>query len=155
MRRCAAWGRTTPSARDWSEYTWRGDQAPGFPFVHGLQTTETDFNDLRNSKLLLMIGKNLVENKMPESHFFHEVMERGGTTVTIAPEYSAPATKSDYWIPVRAGLSDTALLLGVAKALIDREQYDTAFHEAVHGFPASRPAGRAPASAGRRAVPGL
>jgi len=25
-------------ARDWSEYTWRGDQAPGFPFVHGLQS---------------------------------------------------------------------------------------------------------------------
>ncbi|MEZ4552277.1 MAG: molybdopterin-dependent oxidoreductase [Dehalococcoidia bacterium] len=114
-------------ARDWSEYTWRGDQAPGFPFVHGLQTSETDFNDLRNSRLLVMIGKNLVENKMPESHFFHEVMERAGKIVTIVPEYSPPATKSDYWIPVRAGLSDTALLLGVARALIDDERYDAAF----------------------------
>ncbi|MFQ5382063.1 MAG: molybdopterin-dependent oxidoreductase, partial [Dehalococcoidia bacterium] len=114
-------------ARDWSEYTWRGDQAPGFPFVHGLQTSETDFNDLRNSRLIVMIGKNLVENKMPESHFFHEIMEQGGTIVTITPEYSPPATKSDYWIPVRTGLSDTALLLGIAKQLIDRDLYDTDF----------------------------
>src|SRR5690606_8891732 len=114
-------------ARDWSEYTWRGDQAPGFPFVHGLQTSEVEFNDLRNSRLLVMIGKNLVENKMPESHFFHEVMERAGKIVTIVPEYSPPATKSDYWIPVRSGLSDTALLLGVARALIDGERYDADF----------------------------
>jgi len=114
-------------ASDWSEYTWRGDQAPGFPFVHGLQASEVDMNDMRRSRLVLMIGKNLVENKMPDSHWFHEVMERGGKIVSIIPEYGAPSTKSDYWIPVRAGLSDTALLLGVAKALIDRGAIDRPF----------------------------
>ena len=114
-------------AREWSEYTWRGDQAPGFPFVHGLQTTEVDFNDLKHSKLLIQCGKNLVENKMPESHFFHEIMEHGGKLVSIVPEYGPQATKSDYWIPVRPGLSDTALWLGIAKALIDRGSYDEAF----------------------------
>jgi nitrate reductase alpha subunit len=114
-------------ARDWSEYTWRGDQAPGFPFVHGLQTTEVDMNDMRRSRLVVMVGKNLVENKMPDSHWFHEVMERGGKIVSIIPEYGAPSTKSDYWIPVRAGLSDTALMLGVAKAIIDRDAHDAAF----------------------------
>jgi nitrate reductase alpha subunit len=113
--------------RGWSEYTWRGDQAPGFPFVHGLQSSETDFNDLRHSRLLVMIGKNLVENKMADSHWFHEIIERGGKVVTIVPEYGPPATKSDYWIPVRAGLSDTALLLAIAKALIDRNLYDVEF----------------------------
>jgi nitrate reductase alpha subunit len=114
-------------ARDWSEYTWRGDQAPGFPFVHGLQTTEVDMNDMRHSRLLIMIGKNLVENKMPDSHWFQESLERGGKVVTIVPEYSAQSTKSDYWIPVRAGLSDTALLLGLAKELIDRDAIDRPF----------------------------
>ncbi|HEX6237846.1 MAG TPA: molybdopterin-dependent oxidoreductase [Acidimicrobiales bacterium] len=114
-------------ARDWSEYTWRGDQAPGFPFVHGLQSTEVDMNDMRRSRLVVMVGKNLVENKMPDSHWFHEVMERGGKIVSITPEYGPPSTKSDYWIPVRAGLSDTALMLGVCKGLIDRESYDEAF----------------------------
>ena len=114
-------------AREWSEYTWRGDQAPGFPFVHGLQGTEVDMNDLRNSKLLVQVGKNLVENKMPESHFFQEIIERGGKVVSIVPEYGPQASKSDYWIPVRAGLSDTALFLGIARELIERDLYDASF----------------------------
>ena len=114
-------------ARDWSEYTWRGDQAPGFPFVHGLQTSEVDFNDLRHSRLLIQVGKNLVENKMPESHWFHEIMERGGKIVSIVPEYGPQSSKSDYWIPVRAGLSDTAIFLYLAKELIDRNLYDAEF----------------------------
>ncbi|MDP6495977.1 MAG: molybdopterin-dependent oxidoreductase, partial [Dehalococcoidia bacterium] len=49
--------------RIWSNYTWHGDQAPGHPWVHGLQTSDCDFNDLRFSKLIIMDGKNLVENK--------------------------------------------------------------------------------------------
>ena len=114
-------------ARGWCEYTWRGDQAPGFPFVHGLQTTDVDFNDLRNSRLLVMIGKNLIENKMSDNHFLNELMERDGKIVTISPEYSPPSTKSDYWIPVRPGLSDTAVVLAVAKGIIDRNLYDVAF----------------------------
>ncbi|MCB1247311.1 MAG: molybdopterin-dependent oxidoreductase, partial [Acidimicrobiia bacterium] len=123
------------AAREWSEYTWRGDQAPGFPFVHGLQSSETDFSDLRQSRLLIQVGKNLVENKMPESHFFQEIIERGGKVVSIVPEYGPQASKADYWIPVRAGLSDTALFLGIAKALIDRELYDVDFLKRFTDFP--------------------
>ena len=122
-------------AREWSEYTWRGDQAPGFPFVHGLQGAEVDMNDLRNSKLLVQVGKNLVENKMPESHFFQEIIERGGKVVSIVPEYGPQASKSDYWIPVRAGLSDTALFLGIAKELIERDLYDVAFLKRFSDMP--------------------
>ncbi|MCZ7531492.1 MAG: molybdopterin-dependent oxidoreductase [Acidimicrobiia bacterium] len=122
-------------ASDWSEYTWRGDQAPGFPFVHGLQTTEVDMNDMRHSRLVVMVGKNLVENKMPDSHWFHEIMERGGKIVSIIPEYGAPSSKSDYWIPVRAGLSDTALMLGIAKALIDRDAIDRPFLQRFTDMP--------------------
>ena len=112
--------------RLWSNYTWHGDQAPGFPFVHGLQSADVDFNDLRFSKLTIQVGKNLVENKMAESHFFIETMERGGTIVTITPEYSPPATKADYWIPIRPA-TDTALFLGITRLMIDRGQYDVEF----------------------------
>jgi len=120
--------------RNWSNYTWHGDQAPGFPFVHGLQSADVDFNDLRNSMLHIQVGKNLVENKMPESHWFHEVMERGGKIVTIAPEYNPPATKSDYWIPVRPQ-TDAALFLGVTKLLIDERRYDEDFVKRFTDFP--------------------
>ncbi|MCP5109449.1 MAG: molybdopterin-dependent oxidoreductase, partial [bacterium] len=122
-------------AREWSEYTWRGDQAPGQPFVHGLQTSDMDMNDLRFSKLTIQVGKNLIENKMPESHWLNEAMERGGKIVSIAPDYNAPATKADYFIGIRAGLSDTALFLGVTRIMMDRGWYDADFVKRFTDFP--------------------
>ena len=122
-------------ARDWNEYTWRGDQAPGQPYVHGLQAADMDFNDLRFSKLVIQIGKNLIENKMPESHWLNEVMERGGKLVDIAPEYNCPGTKADYWISVRPGLSDTAVLLGVTKIMLDNKWYLPNFCRQFTDFP--------------------
>lgn len=113
--------------RNWSNYTWHGDQAPGHPFVHGLQASDVDFNDLRHTRLHVQCGKNLIENKMPESHWFTEIMERGGRIVVIAPEYSPPASKADYWIPVRPGLSDTSIFLYLARYLMDRGLYDEGF----------------------------
>lgn len=121
--------------RAWNEYTWRGDQAPGTPFATGLQTSDMDFNDLRFSKFILMIGKNLVENKMAESHWFIEAMERGARIVNIAPEYAAPSAKADYWIGVRPGISDLALLLGVARIIIDNNWYDESFLKRFTDFP--------------------
>jgi nitrate reductase alpha subunit len=121
--------------RNWSNYTWHGDQAPGHPFIHGLQTADADFNDLRNSRLHIQCGKNLVENKMPENHFFNEIMERGGKIVTIVPEYSPPATKSDYWIPVRPGLSDTSIFLYVSRYIMDNGLHDEAFVKGFTDFP--------------------
>jgi nitrate reductase alpha subunit len=120
--------------RLWSNYTWHGDQAPGHPFVHGLQNSEVDFNDLRFSKLIVQCGKNLVENKMPESHFFIECMERGAKIVVITPEYSPPSTKADYWIPIRPA-SDAALFLGITKILIDEKKYDERFVKRFTDFP--------------------
>jgi nitrate reductase / nitrite oxidoreductase, alpha subunit len=121
--------------RLWSNYTWHGDQAPGHPYVHGLQAADCDFNDMRHAKLHIQCGKNLVENKMPDSHWFIEIMERGGRIVVITPEYSPPATKADYWIQVRPGCTDTALFLGVAKIMIDRGWYNAAFVRGYTDFP--------------------
>jgi len=122
-------------ARDWNEYTWRGDQAPGHPFVHGLQAADMDFNGLRFSRLVIQVGKNLIENKMADSHWLNEVIERGGRIVNIAPEYNAPSTRSDYWIAVRPGLSDTSVLLAVTWILIDEEWYDKDFCRRFTDFP--------------------
>ncbi|MEI2723979.1 MAG: hypothetical protein V9H26_10705 [Verrucomicrobiota bacterium] len=140
-------------ARDWNEYTWRGDQAPGHPFVHGLQTSDMDFNDLRFSKLVIQIGKNLIENKMPESHWLNECMERGAKLVDIAPEYNGPASKSDYWISACVPACRTlAVLLGVTKIMIDNELVQARLLPPVHRFPAAGPDRHAGAiaAAGRR-----
>jgi len=121
--------------REWSEYTWRGDQAPGQPFVHGLQTSDIDLNDLRFTKFTVQVGKNLIENKMPEAHWLTEIIERGGRIAVIAPEYNPSASKADYWISVRPGLSDTAIFLAVARELIERGWYDTGFVKQFTDFP--------------------
>jgi nitrate reductase alpha subunit len=120
--------------RNYSNYTWHGDQAPGQPWVHGLQTSDCDFNDLRFSKLIIMDGKNLVENKLTDSHWFIECMERGGKIVVIAPEYGPPSTKADYWIPIRPQ-TDAALWLGITRLLMERKQYDVAFVKKFTDFP--------------------
>lgn len=120
--------------RLWSNYTWYGDQAPGHPFTTGLQAADEDFNDLRNLLLHIQCGKNLVENKMAESHFFIESLERGAKIVTITPEYSPPATKSDYWIPIRPA-TDTALFLGITRWLMDNDKYDADFVKRFIDFP--------------------
>src|SRR5262245_25672668 len=62
-------------------------------------------------------------------------MERGGQLVDIAPEYNCPATKSNYWIGVRPGLSDTAVFLGITKILIDQGWYDADFVRRFTDFP--------------------
>ncbi|MCA9404996.1 MAG: molybdopterin-dependent oxidoreductase [Candidatus Omnitrophica bacterium] len=122
------------AGRTWSNYTWHGDQAPGHPWVHGLQNSDCDFNDLRFSKLIIQDGKNLVENKMTDSHWFIECMERGAKLVTISPEYSPPATKSDYWIPIRPQ-TDAALFLGITRLMIDKGWYDKDFVNNFTDFP--------------------
>lgn len=125
---------TALGGRRWSNYTWHGDQAPGHPFTTGLQTSDCDFNDLRNTRLHIQCGKNLVENKMAESHFFVETMERGGKIITITPEYSPPATKADTWIPIRPS-TDTALFLGVSKWIMDNNRYNEQFVKQFTDFP--------------------
>jgi nitrate reductase alpha subunit len=122
------------AGRNWSNYTWHGDQAPGQPWVHGLQAADCDFNDLRFSKLIVMDGKNLVENKLTDSHWFIECMERGAKIVVIAPEYGPPSTKADYWIPIRPA-TDAALWLGVARLMMDKGWYDEGFVKRFTDFP--------------------
>jgi nitrate reductase / nitrite oxidoreductase, alpha subunit len=121
--------------RRFSNYTWHGDQAPGHPFVHGLQASDVDFADLRYSKLVIQVGKNLIENKMPEAHWLTEVIERGGKLVVITPEYSPSATKADYWIPCRTGISDTTIFLTMTKIIMDNKWYDTDFVKKFTDFP--------------------
>lgn len=120
--------------RVWSNYTWHGDQAPGHPWVHGLQNSECDFNDLRFSKLIIMNGKNLVENKLVDSHWFIETMERGAKIVVIAPEYGPPSTKADYWIPIRPS-TDAAFWLGITRVMIENKWYDEDFLKKFTDFP--------------------
>ena len=112
--------------RYWSNYTWHGDLDPGTPMVTGVQTYDMDQNDLRFPKMVVQCGKNLVENKMPDAHWFIETIERGGKVVVITPEYSPTAQKAEYWMSIRPG-SDVALFLAMANVIMREKIYDESF----------------------------
>lgn len=120
--------------RNWTNYDWHGDLPPGHPMVTGIQTFDPDLDDFRRAKLLIFVGKNMVENKMADAHWWIEAMERGAKIVNISPEYSPASQKADYWIPIRPG-SDVALLLGVSMLLIERGLYDAEFVKQFSDLP--------------------
>ncbi|MCH8250954.1 MAG: molybdopterin-dependent oxidoreductase, partial [Planctomycetes bacterium] len=95
--------------------------------VTGQQTVDFDLCNVEYAKIAICWGMNWVSTKMPDAHWFIEMMERGGKIVVISPEYSPPATKADYWISVRPGLSDTAIFLAVSKIIMDNGWYDAPF----------------------------
>ena len=121
-------------ARGWTNYDWHGDLPPGHPMVTGVQTFDPDHNDMRHTRLFILMGVNLVENKMADSHWWIETMERGGKIVCIAPEYSPASQKADYWIPVRPG-TDGALILGVTNLIIQKQLYNVDFVKRFTDFP--------------------
>ncbi len=119
--------------RTWSNYTWHGDQAPVTHFTTGLQASDEDFNDLRNSRLHIQCGKNLVENKMAESHFFVEVMGAGPRS-----SRSRRNTRRLPPSPITGYLSArqrAALFLKSARWLMDNERYDADFVKRFTDFP--------------------
>jgi nitrate reductase / nitrite oxidoreductase, alpha subunit len=120
--------------RSWSNYTWHGDQAPGHPWIHGLQTSDSDLCDARASKLIVLNGTNKVENKLTDAHWMVECMERGAKIVTVVPDYGPTSSKADYRVPVRP-TTDAALWLGVARQIIDTKGYDEAFIKEFTDFP--------------------
>jgi nitrate reductase alpha subunit len=121
-------------ARHWTTYEYLGDMDPGFPQVAGVNAFDVDMADMRHSKLVVMIGKNIVEHKMADVHWMVEGIERGAKIVVIGPDYNPTSQKSDYWIPVRPG-SDTALLLGIANRLIEKNYHDQEFLKKYSDLP--------------------
>lgn len=121
-------------SRHWTTYEFLGDMDPGFPQVAGINTFDIDMSDMKHSKLIVMIGKNIVEHKMADVHWMIEGIEHQNKIVTIGPDYNPATTKADYWVPVRPG-SDTALLLGVAHLIVSSGRHDTLFLKKFSDMP--------------------
>ena len=142
------------AGRNCSNYTWHGDQAPGQPWVHGLQASDCDFNDLRFSKLIIMDGKNLVENKLTDSHWFIETHGAGRQDRGHRPRVRPALHQGRLLDPDPA--PDRRRALPRHHAAHDGEEaVRPRVREVVHRLPAPRPHGHPEAPAGPRGVPGL
>ena len=139
-------GRTTPGT---------ATRRPGTPSSPGLQASDERLQRPAQLTLHIQCGKNLVENKMPESHFFIEVMERGGKIVTITPEYSPAGDEGRLLDPDPPGDGHGAVPGRHEDADGQRELYDVDFVKRFTDLPAAGAHRQPQAPAGRGGVRGL
>jgi len=114
---------STLGCMEYTEYDWYADLPPGHPITAGYQTSDHEAPDWRNSKLVMSMGKNLIENKLADNHFLTESLERGSKIIVISPDYQPTNTRADLWVTLRPG-SDAAFLLAVAYELMRNGSID-------------------------------
>ncbi|RIK54697.1 MAG: hypothetical protein DCC59_03205 [Chloroflexi bacterium] len=85
-----------------------------------------DFSDLPNSRLILIWGGNPAQSRMNWWNFFMDAKRAGARLVTIDPRFSLTASKSDEWIPIRAG-TDLYLTLAMLRLIIENDWMDREF----------------------------
>ena len=99
--------------------------------------------DYQNSDYIIAWGRNILSSfagQFEAKGVLEAKESRGATLVTIDPNYTETAAKSDIWLPVKPR-TDGALALAMANVIIDEELYDETFVENyTHGFEAYKEA---------------
>ncbi|MFW6458597.1 MAG: molybdopterin-containing oxidoreductase family protein [Halodesulfurarchaeum sp.] len=99
--------------------------------------------DYQNSDYIIAWGRNILNSfagQFEAKGVLEAIENRGATLVTIDPNYTETAEKSDHWLPVKPR-TDGALALAMANVIIEEERYDEEFVENyTHGFEAYREA---------------
>jgi len=86
--------------------------------------------DYANAKTILLLSSHLETGHYfnPHAQRIIESQSKGGTLITIDPRLSNSSAKADLWLPAYPG-TEGALLLAIAKYLLDENLYDRAFVE--------------------------
>jgi anaerobic dimethyl sulfoxide reductase subunit A len=95
-------------------------------FGKGSGYLANDFADLVNSRLVLIWGADPAQTQMNWWSFFHDAQQAGTRLITIDPQYTFTAGKSDQWLPIRPG-TDLYLALAMLNIIIDRNWIDRNF----------------------------
>lgn len=95
-------------------------------FGQGAGYVANDYADLVNSRLVLIWGTNPVYSRMNWWRFFADAQSGGTRLVTIDPRFTATASKSDDWLPVRPG-TDLYLALAMLREIVTHGWIDRAF----------------------------
>ena len=101
------------------------------PYTYGVNTGGNSFNDVLNSKLLVLWGNNPHETRMSgggETYITQKVKREAGVKVIVVdPRLSDTAvTIADEWIPLRPN-TDAALVAGMAHVMISENLIDQDF----------------------------
>lgn len=98
----------------------------GLATVLGTMFSGQRYEDLKGSKLVIMLAKNIADTAHSEMHFLFDAMETGTRMIAIDPRFSRTASKADQWIAPRAG-TDGAMLIGMMNVILDEGLHDAAY----------------------------
>lgn len=86
-------------------------------------TGVNEITDMPNAKTIIVWGANPSEAQTQHWHFITEAHNGGSKLITIDPNYTNCAAKSDQWIPIRPA-TDTALVMAMMNVCIDNGWID-------------------------------
>ena len=99
--------------------------------------------DYQNSEYIIAWGRNMLEafaGQFEPKGVLEAIDNNDATLVTIDPQHTETAQKSDKWLPIKPR-TDGALALAMAHVIIEEELYDEEFVENhTYGFEAYREA---------------
>ena len=109
-----------------SFYDWYCDLPPGQPQTWAIQTDACESADWMNSTLIMLMGANLLETRIPDAHYYTEGRMRGTRSIAVFPDYNPTCIHADIFAPIAPG-TDAALCLGMAKWAIDEGKHDVPY----------------------------
>ncbi len=97
-------------------------------FTEGTYFDSNDRMNLRDAKLILLVGANWAVNKGGNAaYYLRNAKEAGAKVIIIDPWFNQTAEGlADEWYPIIPG-TDTAMFLGIAHYLITHDLYDQEF----------------------------
>lgn len=113
----------------------RGPREVGFELTYGEQIGSPERIDIKNTRMLVLLGSHLGENMHnTQVQEFSEAVHRGAKITVVDPRFSTAAGKADWYLPIKPG-TDIALLLAWMHVLIEEDLYDRDYVEAhTYGF---------------------
>jgi formate dehydrogenase major subunit len=102
----------------------------------GLTASTTTMDEFSNAEVIMVMNCELSENNLVAELKIKEAMKRGARLVVISSSENALSKMADLWLDPKRG-TNTALIAGLANALIKKEKIDSDFiGKRTENFPA-------------------
>lgn len=103
-------------------------------FFHGNGTSQgvedcynsNEITDLINAKTVIMWGANSSESFPQQWHFIVEAKANGAKLITVDPNYTVTAERSDIHVPIRPG-TDAIMIMAMINEIVEKGWIDESF----------------------------
>jgi formate dehydrogenase major subunit len=95
----------------------------------GITASTATMDEFQNADVIMVVNAELTENNLVAELKIKEAMKKGTKLVTVSSSENALSKIADLWLDPKRG-TNTALVAGIANALIKKDKIDPAFIEA-------------------------